>query len=132
MNGDHDGDHEYGDKRNRPVQTAMLPFGSRPSKGEDLVEPFPLSTQVSQKGDVWNQSQVEGDGTDGEIGRDAANIPKERGSEMGIAKDIQHPVRSSEIDQNTTYPEQENENGGQLRASADGPPPFGFQDSQYG
>ena len=51
---------------------------------------------------------------------------------MGIPDGIEHSIRSSQIDQDTSDTEHQNENSGEFRKAADWPPPFRLEDAKDG
>jgi hypothetical protein len=76
----------------------VLFFRTRPTQGKSLIEPFPLLTEVSEEGNIGDQSEIKRDGADGKIGHDTADVPEKRGLKLRISENIEHPIGSSQID----------------------------------
>ena len=63
-------------------------FRPGPSQRKDAVEPFSFSSKIPEQGNIRDQSKIEADGTHREVDRDAADIPEQRRTKMGISDGI--------------------------------------------
>jgi hypothetical protein len=46
-------------KTGNPSQNSLLPFGSSPSQGEELIKPSPTGKAIPEKRDIRNHEYIE-------------------------------------------------------------------------
>src|SRR3990172_13390819 len=132
MDGYRDRDHEDRHNGDGPLQTPVLLLCSRPSKGEQPVEPTAFRHAIPKKGDIRDHWEVEVDRAGRQIHGDAHDIPEQGGSQITVPNDIEGTIRPPEIEEHIPHPEKEHEDSDHLGRPGDRPSPFSLAQAKDG